>query len=610
MSSKAIKKRNTDNLKNAMRIPVQPIANKGTKAPGTPTSGLPQKTFPLNKFIALPEGLRPKSNQTNADDCKSPKRSIPIKAVAIPSGTSSTDSRARVYVVDKPQGSKTDLTSEAFITADSVNYSQHSNTSLSSHQSSVSNGSVNNRGAAGPYATSTPRASRRGFHSAQSSPKRDHSYGHNGGSVNSNESFESTGSTNRKRRYKKRSQSAPPDNRRHLQDTDFILQSRLHNDQRYGINRRIEIESDGISIQSENWTSANVGITPTGAIRTVYRSNSLSSPTHSVDNIKAAHLNGSSHSELEFTDVCKVNSTFHDNSLVDTSNGSVLGQDFTSNDTSFDRFSGVHIKNNNSINSDVRSYVGFTSSEEGEGDPHRKFKVLRSWSDFNLDKVEMEGRSRPMSSMSYSVNGVPQSGIVIRKPGGDNILVNDVHNVSGHEYYGHEFYTVGRKQGTLMQSKLKFSSMPSLHEGKGDKKLMKLLKKQEKEEKKRREKEERKRAKEEKKRLKMEKKLKTKTLPKNFAYTNGHVLSPAMENIYRRPKLSMTAVPIDIEGDNFSMKSASPAPTMAPPPLPGPSHRTMALYSSAPDLLRLEQVYGATLRGVSKEHHSRPAIPR
>lgn len=612
MSQKAIKKRTIDNIKQSMKIPVQPLSNKNTKSANKQPAKLPQKTFPLNKFIALPEGLRPKSNQTSTDDLKSPKRSTPIKAVVIPSGTSSSDSRARVYVVDKPEGSRNDLTSEAFIIVDSVDYDRHSNTSLSSNQPVV-NGSVAHSGVTGPYATSTPRASRRGYYSAQTSPRRD-SINSQHGSVNSNDSVGSSVSTgSRKRRYKKRSQSAPPENsRRRLQDTDFILQTRLDNDQRYGINRHIEIESDGISIQSENWTSANVGITPTGAIRTVYRTNNSSSPSHTVDKNRT-QFNGSSHSELEFTDVCKVNSTFHDNSIVDTSISSVGGEDFVRNDTYIDGYTGVHSKNT-SLNLDNHSHVVYAHSLDQGVKPQSGYKFVRSWSDLNLDNFTMEARNRSMSSntsSSYAVNGAVQSGIVIRRPGGDNIVINDMHN-SGHQYYGHDFYTVGRKQGTLVQSKMKFSSMPSLHEGKGDKKLMKLLKKQEKEEKKRREKEEKKRAKEEKKRLKMEKKLKIKTLPKNFAYTNGHVLSPAMENMYRRPKLSLTAVPIDIDGDNFSMKSTTPAPKMAPPPLPGPSYKTMSLYSSAPDLLRLEQVYGATLRGVRPDHsqHTRPAIPR
>lgn len=612
MSSKAIKKRTIDNLKHSMKIPVQPLSNKNLKSSEKQPGKLPQKTFPLNKFIALPEGLRPKSNQTNTDDLKSPKRSAPIKAVVIPSGTSSSDSRACVYVVDKPEGSRNGLTSDAFITVNSVDYDLHSNTSLSSNQPVV-NGSIAHSGVTAPYATSTPRTSRRGYHSAQTSPRRDSASSQHG-SINSTDSVGSSVSTgSRKRRYKKRSQSAPPENnRRRLQDTDFILQTRLDNDQRYGINRHIEIESDGISIQSENWTSANIGITPTGAIRTVYRSNNLSSPSHSVDNNRT-QFNGSSHSELEFTDVCKVNSTFHDNSLVDTTKGSVGREDFVRNDTYIDGYTGVHSQNT-SLNSDNHSHVVYAHSLDQGVKPQSGYKFVRSWSDFNLDSFTMESRNRSMSSNSssnYAVNGAVQSGIVIRRPGGDNIVINDRHNNSAHEFYGHDFYTVGRKQGTLMQSKLKFSSMPTLHEGKGDKKLMKLLKKQEKEEKKRREKEEKKRAKEEKKRLKMEKKLKTKTLPRNFAYTNGHVLSPGMENMYRRPKLSLSAVPIDIEGDNFSMKSATPAPKMAPPPLPGPSYKTMSLYSSAPDLLRLEQVYGATLRGVKPDHHqTRPAIPR
>ena len=45
-------------------------------------------------------------------------------------------------------------------------------------------------------------------------------------------------------------------------------------------------------------------------------------------------------------------------------------------------------------------------------------------------------------------------------------------------------------------------------------------------------------------------------------------------------------------------------PNQPPPPPPLESNTAAkALYASAPDLLRLEQVYGATIRGPS--HHSR-----
>lgn len=608
MSQKAIKKRTKDSFRKAVNIPVAPLNRTNRQPPGP----LPMRSFPLNKFIALPNGLRPKSSQNNGDE--SPRRNIPIKAVAIPSGTSLSDSRASVYVIEQPQASS-ELTIEACVTSNSPDHVLHNNIA-STGQHSVVNGSVRSSRADKPHATSTPlidrRSERRGFYSAQNSSGSNTPYG----SLNSSESFESGGCV--KRRYKKRSQSAPAENtRRRLQETDYVIQKWSENDQIPGLNHRFlhDRNWDGVSIVSENWSSAKVGIYPNGVVRTVYRSNSVNSG-HSVDSINTNSIGSSrSISELEFTDVCKVNPTFHDNN-VESNNVSVQNWDFARNDTQADEVRGVNsLNNNNNKWEDINDLECKKTIATGHWIQSGDNKLLKSWSDYNLDQIKMEERTRRMSQTSttnrksFAVDGVPQTGIVISQPGKGKLFVNDYHGEKMPNV-GHEFYTVGRKQGTLMQSKLKFSSMPTLLDSKGDKKLLKLLKKQEKEERKRREKEEKKRAKEEKKRLKLEKKLKTKTLPKNFQYTNGHVLSPAMDKVYRRPMLSLSTVPIDIEdGGSSGVSSQTPAPKEAPPPLPEPSQRTMSLYASAPDLLRIEQVYGATLRGVGKEHN-RPAILR
>ncbi|XP_060600299.1 SH3 and multiple ankyrin repeat domains protein 2-like isoform X3 [Ruditapes philippinarum] len=613
MSQKAIKKRTKDSFKKSVRIPVEPLDGKSRRPPGP----LPQKSFPLNKFIALPNGLRPKSGQNIVDE--SPRRNIPIKAVAVPPGTSLNDSRASVYVIGRPQAT-TDVTSEAYVTSNSPDHVLHNITLPSQHI--IVDRSVRVSRSDIPDATSTPRVPRRteprGYYSAQNSPRSSTPYG----SINSNDSFASCDS--RKRRYQKRSQSAPAENRSRLRDTDYVIKKWSEYDQIPGLIHKVpqDRDLDSVSIISENWSSAKVGIYPNGVVRTIYRSNSVNSG-HSVNSFNTSSIGSSrSISELEFTDVCKVNPTFHDNN-IEANNVSVQNWDFVRNDTHGNQITSVNSQNYNDIKWEDIPGLNFRKTVKTEPQIESVHKLSRSLSDYNLDNLNMEERTRRMSQSSiatsvgtsvgksFTVNGIPQSGIVIRTPGKEKVFVNDFHAGVPGTSGGQEFYTVGRKSGTLMQSKLKFSSMPTLLDSKGDKKLMKLLKKQEKEERKRKEKEEKKRAKEEKKRLKMEKKLKTKTLPRNFQYQNGNILSPAMDNVYRRPMLSLSAVPIDIEDGQESSTGSShtPAPNMAPPPLPEPSQRTMSLYASAPDLLRIEQVYGATLRGNNKDNHYRPPIP-
>ncbi|XP_052238791.1 SH3 and multiple ankyrin repeat domains protein 2-like isoform X1 [Dreissena polymorpha] len=641
MSQKAIKKKQVKEVKHAVSIAVKSIKEKEESNTKQPPKSLPEKSFPLNKFIALPlNGLRPKSSHNTNEISKPPRKNLPVKAIAIPPGTSSNDRRAQVYIVDKPEGSIHDLSSEPFTIITTINNTdfesvnhQTLSTGKGVEGSSVYGGvgitdrltnQENSKASSEPFATSTPRVSRRGLFSAQNSPLRDKRG--SSGSVNSTDSYQSVASADntRKRRYKKRSQSAPVDqNRRKLQDTDYVLRKWSDNESIPGLvyDTNTKIVQDGIVIHRENWTSAKTGLQSTGAVQTIYRSNSANRLSQSGDEVKPPpQLNGSVYSEVEFTNLIShvQSSEGTDSQIVKSCDNSFQHGSLSSNDPTLDNYilTGIEGRNNPSHAWDSKTEIVNTKGTLS----HNGFTLVRSKSDCNMNKANMEfNRDRNMSSYNsntYVMNGTPQSGIVIRKPGGDNIMIDDMHGRPLHsDYYGQEFYTIGRKQGTLMQSRQKFSSMPTLlTESKGDKKLLKLLKKQEKEEKKRREKEEKKRAKEEKKRLKLEKKLKIKTLPRNFersshAFTNGHVLSQGMENMYRRPKLSMTAVNIDIDGDdNVSVASRTPAPKMAPPPLPGPSQKTMALYASAPDLLRIEQVYGATLRGTQKEQYTRPSL--
>ena len=582
MSQKAIKKRTIETFKQALHIPVKPLPRGENQRQA---KSLPAKSFPLNKFIALPDGLKVKSKSEELDQAR---RTIPIKAVAI-SPSSSSYSKAHIYAVG--------LEGDDLTSTHNVSVNKDRDTSEVTTNTGVA-----------PLSTSTPRSERRsrdkrGYHSdknkkseADSRPAQPARPVTPSGSITS---IDSEGST-RRGLYKKRSQSTPPDVGRQRLPSEFsdVLFSKWSdNDRIPGLNRNTSYQTvhDGVTIESDNWSIANV-TSLDGRIQTVYKSNT----GHSVDNSHENSFVSStrSSSPLEFTDVCNFN--------IDT----VTPNDSYREDVNRGDFarSASHSGENSGVNSDWNS---FNESAHGfiQG-PHyatlpRNYKVVRSTGDMSLNKsnkIKMDNRNSPQLSLhnkSFEVNGTPNTGLLIYRPGkaGEKIIVNDQH--PGMPNGGYEFLTVGRKEGSLVKSKLKFNSMPTLFDSKGDKKLIKLLKKQEKEEKKRKEKEEKKRAKEEKKRIKLEKKLKTKTLPRNFAYhhTNGHVLSP-IENVYRRPKLSLSAVPIDFEDGPPSHRS-SPA-KMAPPPPPEPSMRTQSMYASAPDLLRLEQVYGATIRGVPK----------
>ena len=571
MSQKAIKKRTIETFKHALRIPVKPVPKDNQKQ----TKPLPAKSFPLNKFIALPDGLKVKSSKSKTEEIVPVRRTIPIKAVAV-SSSSSSFGKADKYIVS-PEGDG--LTNTHNI---GVNIDREAN-------------EIKQNNSSAPLSTSTPRVERKsrerkGYHSeARAKATRPVTPS---GSITS---VDSQGST-RKGLYKKRSESTPPDvGRQRLQSdsSDVVFSKWSDNDPIPGLTRTTSYQTvhDGVTIESDNWSIANVTRLD-GRIQTVYRTNTGHS---SFDTSHDSSFVSRSSLPLEFTDVCNLN-------LNTVTPDDYYREDY--NTGNFVRSQTNSINESLGVNSDWSSLNESTSGfVQG---PHyatlpRNYKVVKSFSEMNVDKVgkikmdKMNNSSQlSVHNKSFEVNGRPQTGLLICKPGkSGEIVVNDQH--PGMPNGGFEFLTVGRKEGSLMKSKLKFNSMPTLFDSKGDKKLIKLLKKQEKEEKKRKEKEERKRVKEEKKRIKLEKKLKIKTLPRNFQYahTNGHVLSP-LDQVYRRPKLSLSAVPIDFEDG-----PARSAPLkMAPPPPPEPSMRTRSIYASAPDLLRVEQVYGATIRGV------------
>ena len=143
---------------------------------------------------------------------------------------------------------------------------------------------------------------------------------------------------------------------------------------------------------------------------------------------------------------------------------------------------------------------------------------------------------------------------------------------------------------SLLRNRSLFSSMPSLLGSKDtlDKKALKREKKREKEERKRLEKEEKKRRKQEKKLLA------SGTLPRNWSY-----FSRPIEDVYHRPSLRLHAVPIDFE-DGEQQQQQQAVPVKSVPTTPTGHANFMlqrrALHASAPDLARVEQVYGATVR--------------
>ena len=179
MSSKAIRKKSSANQKKGIKIPVQPLFSDNFRSVPKP---LPSKSFPLNKFIALPEGLRPRSSQSS-EESSSPRRSTPIKAIAVPSGTSLNDSHAHLYIYNnQAQGDDrlSSVTSEVFHRDDNHDPLLHNNSQPNIHVTGVNGlGRHSRRDQSStaitlqPHATSTPRSQRRaspstGYHNYKS----------------------------------------------------------------------------------------------------------------------------------------------------------------------------------------------------------------------------------------------------------------------------------------------------------------------------------------------------------------------------------------------------------------------------------------------------------
>lgn len=238
---------------------------------------------------------------------------------------------------------------------------------------------------------------------------------------------------------------------------------------------------------------------------------------------------------------------------------------------------------------------------------------------------------RPVTSVYTNGSMYHSNGLVVYKPlnTGEFIMVGNKPEESRGRAPSER--SVENHKNSLYKSRGLSSSMPTLlgTNSKADKKLLKEIKRREKEEKKLLEKEEKRRREEEKRLIQEEKKRKksilkeqkkleklankNRTLPKNWAYVNKPI-----ENVYhrphshQRPKLSLSAVPIDFEDGPAPAQRTIP-PNKPPPP---PPHVMLqgdtaakALYASAPDLQRLEQVYGATIR-VPSQQNRKYSVPK
>ncbi|KAL3883042.1 hypothetical protein ACJMK2_029337 [Sinanodonta woodiana] len=503
MSQKAIKKRTIESMRSSPQLKHQTQAYtvSETEKETTQSKKLPKWVLPLNKFIALPNGLRVKSH-SDPSDSSSPQRgghggrSVPLKAVPLHDPISTgivSDDQLHVYI-SSPQG--TQIQTDPFIGIDR------------GFQTSTP-GSVTPdiSGASTPRGTITPK-----------------------GSLSSADSAKG-----RISKYRQRSSSTPPDfGRRQPLPEKLSFEN--------GLTTR-----SGTDQINNGWYNSNLDVF-NDSITTV-------STDSSIDIIdQADNFTSPGHRERSASFGGPATSAGH--------------------------------------TSDLRFCFDFNHIPAGHkvvvtphyAPPHNSSIIKRG----DMDKMNMESGSGVVNDLEHVNGSIPgehnQSVLMYRPSNSDEVIMMGNHAEPWQNYSGYELSTLGRNDRTnLLNARARFSSMPTVLPSKGDKKLIKILKKQEKEERKRIEKEEKKRAKEEKKRRKLEQKLLNKTLPRNWNYVNRPI-----ESVYSRQKLSLSTVPIDFEDGPRN----SPPPTTAPPPPPQPSLRTRSLYSSAPDLLRLEQIYG------------------
>ncbi|KAK3602869.1 hypothetical protein CHS0354_018724 [Potamilus streckersoni] len=500
MSQKAIKKRTIENLRSSPQLKhqTQSYAVSETEKENTQSKKLPKWVLPLNKFIALPNGLRVKSHSDPSDSSSPPRgRSVPLKAVPLDDSISTgivSDDQLHVYI-SSPRD--TPIQPDPFI---AVDRDFQTSTPLSA--------TPDISGASTPRGIITPR-----------------------GSLSSADSAKG-----RISKYRQRSSSTPP---------DFGRRQPLP--EKLGLGNGLTDRS-GTDQTNNGWFNANLDV---------------------------------------FNDSTTTVSTESSLDTIDQADNFI---------SSFNRERSVSFGGHTSSagpSSDLRFCFDFSHIPAGQkvivtphyAPPHNS-SIIKHPKGSDMDKISMESGRGIVNDMAHPNGSIPgDHSVLIYRPSNSNeVIMMGNHAEPWQNNSGYELRTLGRKDHTnLLHARATFSSMPTVLSSKGDKKLLKILKKQEKDERKRIEKEEKKRAKEEKKRRKLEQKLLNKTLPRNWNYVNRPI-----ESVYSRQKLSFSTVPIDFEDGPRN----SPPPTTAPPPPPQPSLRTRSFYSSAPDLLRLEQIYG------------------
>ncbi|XP_062608346.1 SH3 and multiple ankyrin repeat domains protein 3-like isoform X3 [Saccostrea cucullata] len=522
----------------------------------------PSSSF-LSKFIALPQGLRVKSKGGENEGSQSPRRPVPVKA--LPAGGFTT----------KPGDLIEDLT--------------EANNNVFIHlEHCENNSSIQNS----PLTLHSRNPSVSSFASSQD------------GSINSDLNSEGSQTPRRSGRYRKRSSSTPPD----------------------------------IGRQRSSPVDRRIGRLANQYYQAVYNNNSQNVNTFiPVDH----NTNWSRHSNSSDTGI-----SLDSDSDDSFDFGDIEDVDF---DHIIPRESSTPLDNYHPSKPVTRTDNFSPAGVKTMMHPHyltlpRNTKFQPDSAGQTVGLVKVDNSLRPMAYPNGTVpNGrimtaggslkLRSPGLVVYKPPpgapGDFIMMGDpsLHNGGpGNVPFKSQGVTDihdlpnNRRQApeapNLYKSRGLSSSMPTLLGNatpKEQKKFLKEVKKLEKEEKKRREKEEKRRIKEEKKRektLRKQKKLVNRTLPRNWV--SGYVERP-IENVYhRRPQLQFSAVPIDFE-DGPPTHRSNP-PLHAPPPPPpqtlqqGPSLKAQAFYNSAPDLLRLEKVYGGSVRGQPKEYHDAQGI--
>lgn len=506
------------------RIPQkqQAMSNGYSSAPPT-ISGRKIPDFQLNKFIALPPGFKIRSN--NADqDSVSARKPVPIKAV--PLG------------LDGYTPVTTDYNEE--INSFFSQSEQH--TGVISHRRTDSISSIDSAA----------------------------------GSDFSDVSLDSFASgSQRCGRYRKRSQSTPPDiGRQRASPVDRKIEQKIKTEYNQILN---QIQKGNLNPKKSSISSGN--------------QNGFCAIQDRDDNDSRTSLDS-----LDLNDSTDWDVTFSHQSVPIT--GNHLGHNPTGQTTNI-----MHPQ-----------YLTLPRNFQATTGSGRELKM-----------------DRPMSSVYTNGSPYHSNGIVVYKPlsTGEFIMVGN--NSDENRGRAPSERSVENHKNSLYKSRGLSSSMPTLlgTNSKADKKLLKEIKRREKEERKLIEKEEKRRREEEKRLIQEEKKRrksilkeqkkleklgsKNRTLPKNWAYVNKPI-----HNVYQkpsghqRPKLSLSAVPIDFEDGPAPAQRTVP-PNKPPPPPPQFMFQgdtvAKALYASAPDLQRLEQVYGATIRGPS-QHTRKYNVPK